>query len=215
MSQKHAPNIGQDLLRIHRVVTRGLAVARENSRTFIESGFPDDTTREGFWKYCQGLEATARGHHHTEDELIFPYLRERLPDADFDTLVAEHEAMEEILAKMQAAREAESLANMDRALAQMVDLWQPHINKEETVFSPEIVAEAMSVPEQIELTQKSAALGQEHTQPSPIAIPFLLYNLEGDDRAHFLAVMPPEVTQQLVPVVWKETWAPMTPFLLD
>ena len=74
-----------------------------------------------------------------------------------------------LLPAVQAAREAESLANIDRALSQMVDLWHPHIDKEETIFSPEIVAEAMSVPEQIELTQKSAALGQEHTQPSPIA----------------------------------------------
>jgi hypothetical protein len=43
----------------------------------------------------------------------------------------------------------------------------------------------------------------------------MLYNLEGADRAHFMAVLPPEITQQLVPVVWKDEWAPMKPFLLD
>jgi hypothetical protein len=48
-----------------------------------------------------------------------------------------------------------------------------------------------------------------------LAVPFLLYNVESDDRAHFFAVMPPEITQQLVPVVWKDEWASMKPFLLD
>ena len=38
---------------------------------------------------------------------------------------------------------------------------------------------------------------------------------KADDRAYFLAVMPPEVTQQLVPVVWKDEWASIKPFLLD
>jgi hemerythrin-like domain-containing protein len=215
MSEKTKPNIGQDLQRIHRVITRGLAVAQENCRTFAASGFPDDATREGFWKYCQGLEANAHGHHMTEDDIFFPYLKERMPDTDFDELMAEHQEMHGILADMRAAREAGSLADLQRALSRMADLWHPHIEKEETAFSPEIAAEVMTVPEHIEMAQKAAAHSQEHAQPAPLAVPFLLYNLEADDRAHFLAVMPPEVTQQLVPVVWKDAWAPMQPFLLD
>ena len=192
MSEKPKPNIGLDLQRIHRVITRGLAIALENCQVF-EGGFPDNTTREGFWKYCQGLEANAHGHHVSEDDLFFPYLRDRLPDTDFDEMVTEHQEMHEILAEMRAAREAGALTDMQRALAKMADLWHPHI----------------------EMAQKAAGHSQEHAQPGPLAVPFLLYNLEGDDRAHFLAVMPPEVTQQLVPVVWKDIWAPMKPFLLD
>ena len=99
MSQKHKPNIGLDLQRIHRVITRGLAVAQDNGQAFARGGFPNDTTREGFWKYCRGLEANAHGHHVTEDDLFFPYLRERLPDTDFDEFVAEHQLMHEILAR--------------------------------------------------------------------------------------------------------------------
>jgi hemerythrin-like domain-containing protein len=215
MSEKPLPNIGVDLQRIHRVITRGLAVAQENCQAFTEGGFPDDTVREGFWKYCQGLEANAHGHHRTEDDLFFPYLRERKADIDFDDLMAEHQVMHSILADMRAARETGSLADMHRALSKMADLWHPHIEKEETEMSPEIAAEVMSVPEHIEMAQKAAAHSQEYAQPAPLAVPFLLYNLKGDDRAHFLAVMPPEVTQHLVPVVWKDEWAPMRPFLLD
>jgi hypothetical protein len=123
--------------------------------------------------------------------------------------------MDTILAEMRIAREDGSLADMHNALSKMTELWLPHIAKEETDFSPEVAAEVMAVPEHIEMAQKAAVHSQEHTQPAPLAIPFLLYNLEADDRAHFFAVMPPEVTQQLVPVVWKDEWAPMNPFLLD
>jgi hemerythrin-like domain-containing protein len=215
MSEKPKPNIGQDLQRIHRAITRGLAVALENCQAFAESGFPDDTTREGFWKYCQGLEANAHGHHVTEDDVFFPYLRERMPDTDFDELMAEHEEMDGILAQMRAARQSGSLVDMQRALSKMADLWHPHIKKEETEFSPDIASKVMAVPEHIEMAQKAAAHSQQHAQPAPLAVPFLLYNLEGEDRAYFLAAMPPEVTQQLVPVVWKDEWAPMKPFLLE
>jgi hypothetical protein len=215
MSQKPVPNIGLDLQRIHRVVTRGLAVALENCHTFAESGFPDDATRDGFWKYCQALEANAHGHHMTEDDLFFPYLRDRMPDTNFDDLMAEHQEMHHILADIRAGREAGSLADMHRALSRMAGLWHPHISKEETQFSPEVAAQVMTIPEHIDMAQKAALHSQEHAQPASLAVPFLLYNLESDDRAHFLAVMPPEVTRQLVPVVWKDEWAPMKPFLLD
>jgi hypothetical protein len=46
-------------------------------------------------------------------------------------------------------------------------------------------------------------------------MPFVLYNLPAEERAILAQKMPPIVTQQLLPVDWKEKWAPMQPFLLD
>jgi hypothetical protein len=215
MSEQPKPNAGVDLQRIHRVVSRGLEVAQENCTAFASSGFPDAAAAEGFWKYCLALEAITHGHHLTEDELFFPFLRGRMPDTDFDQLEAEHQAMHGILAEMRAAREAGSLADMQAVLAKMAEMWYPHIEAEETDFSPEVADEVLSIPETIDLAQKAGAHSQEHSQPAPLTIPFLLYNLEGADRAYMMATMPPEVTQQLVPVVWKDEWAPMQPFLLD
>jgi hemerythrin-like domain-containing protein len=215
MSERPQPNIGLDLQRIHRFITRGLAVSLENCQAFAESGFPDDTTREGFWKYCQALEANALGHHLVEDELFFPYLQERMPATDFGELMDEHQLMHTFLDAMQTARAAGSLEAIQSALSQLTELWQPHIAKEETRFSPEVAAQVLTVPEHIEMAQKAAAFNQEHVQPAALAVPFMLYNLETDDRAHFMAVFPPEITEQLVPIVWKDAWAPMKPFLLD
>ena len=215
MSERPQPNIGTDLQRIHRCITRGQAVAQKNCQVFAQGGFPDANAREGFWKYCHGLEANTHAHHMAEDDLFFPYLRERLPDTDFDALAAEHQQMHAILADMRAAREAGLLIDLYRALNRMSDLWHPHIEGEETGFSPEVAAQIMTVPEHIEMAQKAGEYSQEHARPAPLAIPFLLYNLEGGDRAHLLTVMPPEITQHLVPVVWKDEWAPMKPFFLD
>ena len=215
MSEQSPPNMGTDLRRIHRAITRGLTVAQENGQAFAQSGFPDAVTAEGFWKYCQGLEAVVDGHHRTEDDLYFPFLRDRLPEVDFDGLAAEHHTMEGLLAEMKAAQEAGSVADLAAAVAKMNAIWQPHIGKEERWFSPEVAAQIITVQEYIDLAQKGAAHSQQYMQPPPVAIPFFLYNLEADDRAFFLAAMPPEVTQNLVPVVWKDVWAPMKPFLLD
>jgi hemerythrin-like domain-containing protein len=214
MSEKPMSNIGLDLQRIHRVITRGLSVLQENCPVFVKSGFPDDTTREGFWKYCQALEANTHGHHLTEDDIFFPFMKSRLPETDFRKLRAEHQVLAGILGEVKAAREAGSVADLKRALAKMASVWYTHIGKEQTWFSPEIMAQVMTVPEHIDMAQKAAAHSAAHAQPAPLSVPFLLYNVEAEDRAQFISVMPPELTQQLVPIVWKDEWAAMKPFLL-
>jgi hypothetical protein len=55
---------------------------------------------------------------------------------------------------------------------------------------------------------------QQHTVPDYLIVPFLLYNLPPDKRTFFAGEMPPVVTEQLVPVAWKDKWAPMKPFLV-
>jgi len=127
-----APCAALDLQRIHRVITRGLAVLRQSCPDFIAAGFHDDATRDGFWKYCQALEANTHGHHLAEDDLFFPFVADRLPEA--------------------------AVGALERPLPAL--------------------------------------------------------QLRAEDRAAFISVMPPELTQQLVPIAWKDAWAPMKPFLL-
>ena len=72
MSEKSMPNIGLDLQRIHRVITRGLAVSQENCQAFAESGFPDATTAEGFWKYCLGPGSERPRPSHGRGRTVLP-----------------------------------------------------------------------------------------------------------------------------------------------
>jgi hypothetical protein len=131
--------------------------------------------------------------------------------------------MEPILEAIQAAVEGvaaqpdagAALDELNQALVTMADLWRPHIQKEEAGFRPEEVGALLTVEEQIGLAQQFAQHSQEHTGPDYLVVPFMLYNLLPEDRAILAQAMPPMVTQQLVPVVWKDKWEIMKPFLLD
>lgn len=219
MSEMQVPNVANDLIRIHKVVTRGLEVAIERSQAFARGGFPDAATREGFVSYVRALVSVLHGHHLTEDEVAFPYFRAKLPDLPVDELRAEHRQMEPILEEIQTildgAIEAETLEGLNRALRRMAALWQPHITKEERGFDPQTVGAMLTVDEQVQLAQQFAQHSQEHAGPDFLVVPFMLYNLSSEDRVAFSQALPPIVTQQLVPVAWKEKWAPMKPFLLD
>jgi hemerythrin-like domain-containing protein len=211
------------MLRIHRVITRSLDVSSERSAHFAREGYPDAATREGFVLYVQTLASVLSVHHLAEDEVAFPDLRDRLPDEPFDELMAEHRVMEEILEELQAIAEAvaaeaeagDSLNDLNRAVTRLADLWHPHIQKEERFYDVERMAALMDVDEHVRLGGMLAAYSQEHMQSPFLGIPFVLYNLSTDERAILAQMMPPAVTQQLVPVDWKEMWAPMRPFLLD
>jgi hypothetical protein len=105
------------------------------------------------------------------------------------------------------------LRKLEDALTRLNESWQPHIQME----TDEFIAKAdalIPVEEQLRLTRLFAEHGQKHAVPPYLTVPFLLYNLPEEDRKLFSQDMPAEVLQNLVPVVWKEKWASMTPYLL-
>ena len=109
-----------------------------------------------------------------------------------------------------------ALTDLNRALTKMSDLWHPHIQTEEGHFGVEVGAELFSIEEHIEMGQAFAKHSQEHaTAPDYLMVPFMLFNLSAEERAIMAQAFPPIITQELVPVAWKEKWAPMAPFLLD
>jgi hemerythrin-like domain-containing protein len=223
MSATSGPNLGVDLLRIHRVVTRGLKVGMEYSQTYGRDGYPDDTTGAGFLDYVQALASVVHGHHLGEDEVAFPYFRDKLPEIPFDLLMKEHNAIELRLKRIGTALEkargglavGQALEELNGALTETDDLWHHHIPKEEHGLRPDVVGPMLAPEEHIRLGSLLAQHSQQHSGPDYLVVPFVLYNLDPEDRAAISRTMPPVVTQQLVPVAWKEKWAPMRPFLLE
>ena len=216
------PNVGANLIAIHMCITRGIDVTIERSGTFQKEDFPDDSSRKGFVDYARTLVQVVDAHHMGEDEVAFPYLRSKVPDAPYERLHADHEAILPVLKELRrAADEVAHGAQIDRALNQLRDaalqlknLWRPHIATEEENFSPGLLAARMEPAEQEQLTQALGADSQKRLDPPFLAMPFVLYNLPPQERAYLASTMPPMLTQQLVPVVWKDHWAPMKPFLL-
>jgi hypothetical protein len=160
-------------------------------------------------------------HHSGEDVLIFPALRHRFPDVPWALLDEEHRHVVPVLADLAevAARvrqhpSLEAWAAAAAVLDRLAALWAPHWQREESCFTLPALAEAVPVEEQDDLVARAAAHSQEQTGPDYLVLPFLLHNLDGEDRRAMRALFPPVVTEQLVPVVWRERWSAMKPFLL-
>jgi hypothetical protein len=215
--------LADDLLRIHKIVTRGLSVARDRGAEYARGSFPDAGTRTGYVSYARALMSTLRAHHGAEEHLAFPRFRERIPDAPYDRLDREHQ---DLLPALGAADDAvESallglppavwLGRLLGALDRIDQLWHAHIAVEERHFDSGTLDSAFSGEEQEELARALSGYAQKNSGPDYLVVPFMLRNLDAADRAAFSSKLPPIVTEQLVPVAWREKWAPMEAFLLS
>ena len=216
------PDHAGDLMRIHRVITRGLEIALQCGREFQQSDFPGAAIQAGYTMYTKCLLAIIHAHHITEDEVAFPELQRRLPDRPYIEFNLTHQRIAEALSKLTPLAdrlgEADHQASLNELLSglnQVYALWRPHIALEEQSFTRQAIDAVMELSEQANLSSLAARHTQQHSGPAPLATPFLLYNLVPEDRLVLVKVMPPELTQVLVPVTWKDQWAPMKPFLLE
>ena len=211
------PNVGNDLLRIHRVITRALDISLQNSQ---DTNLAEEH-QQGFATYVRVLTIVLHGHHAGEDELAFPFWRTRLPAGPFDKLSEQHrqmivylEQIERWLGAGSAAWQADVLSELHHTLTELQALWQTHIALEEATISPENSRQHLTPAENEQLGKQLAEHSQAHAQPGELVMPFVVYNLSGEDRAEFVKVLPPVMLQQLIPIAWKAAWVPMTPFLL-
>ena len=215
------PSLAGDLIRIHKAITRGLTIAATRGADFIRDGFPDPRIQQGFALYVQTLTAVVSAHHLGEDEVAFPALKQKLPATPFGRLSAEHVTIEKGLDQIKTTLPELAGTNYAPALVKTVDsikgilaVWTPHIEIEETAFSAEAIAGAMTPEEQAQISMDFGKHAQDHVGAPFFALPFVLFNLTPADRAEMLGMMPKPVVE-LIPGEWKDKWSPMKPFLLD
>jgi hypothetical protein len=223
MSETHTPpTLVQAFLLIHKVISRGLIVSVEKGEYFIQAGFPNTDTHTGYALYVQSLAIVLDAHHLSEDEVAFPLLKEKIAEAPYEHLARHHQeivallgAVREVIPLLEARRGQADLAALVDGLRKISDIWRPHIQIEEFYFSEEALAAAMSPEEQVQASAAISRHSQEHATPAPLALPFLLFNLEVEDRAAMAASLPKQIVEELIPKTWKLQWAPMKAFLLE
>jgi hypothetical protein len=215
------PNLAQDLVRIHKVLTRGLTIGRSKGREFLSEGFPSKDIQSGFSLYIQSLGSVLAAHHLGEDTIAFPALKERLPAAPYDRLAADHKKIEAALNPVRESISDLSGANPTAGLGVVVDglrkilaRWHSHTGVEESSFGSRVIAGVMTPEEQANISILLAGHAQEHAGPPFLVLPFILYNLAGADREAMAATLPAPV-RELVGKEWKEQWRMMRSFLLD
>jgi hemerythrin-like domain-containing protein len=217
--QQAKPNVGATLLVVHAVITRGLEVAWDNTKK--QTTVPPGDARQGYADYLHALSSTLHGHHLTEDDLVFPYFKKLLPDAPFEQLSADHKKMEPSIRSLDEGGdfwktgEDSRIAEITAALDFLKEMWYPHIKIEEDFYEPEKLEKLLPVDEHVRLIQEFAQYSMENSGPDYLIVPFYLFDLPPEQRARMAAVMPPVVIEQLVPITWKDMWAPMKPFLLE
>lgn len=208
------PNVGEDLVRIHKVITRALQVGLENCRA---EALPEPL-RPGYRAYLRALAILLHAHHNGEDELAFPFWKRKLPAGPFDELIDQHQQMLPALTRIEGfflgeAWQPGDLDGLQGDLADLQRLWLAHIALEEATVGVAASARYLTPEENGQLARQLSEHGQANSQPGELVMPFIVYNLPVADREVFIRLLPPVVVEQLIPFAWKPAWEPMIPFL--
>ncbi len=189
---------------------------------FLEKGVLETSNREGFIKFLQSFSSFVEGHHLVENEKVFPYFMDKLPKVPYEELMDQHKQIEAALQEINNGitglrtqkDELRSLKLFKSGLGQIDEIWQPHIRIEDSQLYSQVGSLKINSKEMIRLINEVSELFQEHTGPPYLIAPFILYNLSPEDRAIQAKGFPENVIKQLVPIDWKDKWAPMQPYLL-
>jgi hemerythrin superfamily protein len=136
-----------DVRRIHSTISSALEDALVHSQRFAQAGFRDVKDRQALVNYMRCFAQMLREHHRSEEEYVFPYIQEHVPDAPFDVLVAHHVEMRSLLDEIQnacgvlSASECgpETAQSLHDTLSHLSVLWHPHIALEEAQFAETMV----------------------------------------------------------------------------
>ncbi len=208
--------IVEGLQLIHKIITRGLSISiRKCDEYQGKEGVPPGEAA-GFSMYVSTLKRVMHAHHLSEDEIAFPWFKDHL-EAPYDRLKNDHQTIATLLEKIDQWLpdiSSDGLVKLREVLGEIDKVWIPHIRTEEENFTVEKVHSAAGMKEQENIVEKLAAHGRQNAGPGPLAVPFMIYNLESGDRDVFMMSFPWIVKRVLVPFVWKAQWKQMSPFLL-
>jgi hemerythrin-like domain-containing protein len=221
MAKQQDSNIAVSFFNIHNIITRGLGVSLESVQRILQVGFQGEMDQEGYFNYIRALSSVLNAHHLTEDDLAFPYFRDKLPEAPFDNWMYWHKKMVVILDEINVAMEKcnkkdqleAGLRDMENALSRLKEGWPYHIQPETDEFINKADA-LVPVEEQLRLVKLFAEYVLQHALPLHLTVPFMLYNLPMEDRQVFSQWIPAEGILNLISTSWKEKWEAMIPFLL-
>jgi hemerythrin-like domain-containing protein len=205
----------EGLFSIHRIITRGLNNSiRKCDEYILRQNIPADEIT-GFSMYVTTLKQITHSHHLSEDEIAFPFMKNYI-DAPYRILMDDHiriahdiDNLDQILVRLSS----DNIARLRTALGEFEKLWTPHIKTEEENFTAEKLNK-VGTEKQLNLVKELSAHGMKNAGRGSLALPFMFYNLEGNDRESFMKPFPMVVKKLLVPIIWKNQWRPMIPFLM-
>ena len=162
------------------------------------------------------------GHHKVENQQLFPYFKPLIPDVPYLQLMKEHKVVDSSLKEINSGLNSlrskrdviSSLKKLQSGFKKINQIWHPHIQIEETQLFQKVGSLDINRDEMIRIQKKFSDFFQKKAGPAYLLVPFALYNSSPEDRAILAQGFPETVTQQLVPIDWKDKWTSMQPFFL-
>jgi hemerythrin-like domain-containing protein len=192
----------RDMIVVHTALLREFRLAP----AAVEKVPPGDLRRARIVDEHIGFVCDLLHHHHTgEDELLWPKLRDRVPDAAqsvLDAVESQHGAIEGALDDVTAARSAwvatpgtSTGGTLSAALRRLHSLLTEHLDLEERAVLP-LAASHVTTPEWRELGEVAVAAMPKAKAP----LTFGMFAYEGDPAVlkDMLSVAPP-VPRMLLP----------------
>lgn len=209
-------------LAFHRIISQGVDTAIDRIDLFIQEDFPDVQTQEGYLNYVNALAVLLDSHHKIEDEIAFPYFQDTLPDTHFNWLYQDHDLitgfLEEGAPILDHLKNSEwvkqNLGMLKEVLLKIEDRWSQHIELEEEEFV-EIIDALSTNKERSQLFTQFGNYNHELLNPHQLTIPFMLYNLEQQDRIVIINTHPKDWFMHIDNSEWGAKWQSMKPFLLS
>ncbi|MFG1811532.1 hemerythrin domain-containing protein [Streptomyces sp. NPDC049040] len=118
-ARHEGPRLYQELLAVHGIMRRGTALVADS---FARLAAGDPVDHKALVTVSRWLVGFVHHHHASEDELLWPVLRELFPAAvaDLDRLATEHEALDAELAALAGATDAIAAARKGKGPADVV-----------------------------------------------------------------------------------------------
>ncbi|HEX2970125.1 MAG TPA: hemerythrin domain-containing protein [Bacteroidales bacterium] len=209
--------VTEGLVTIHKLITRALDVSISKCDEYIKNRAIPANEEKGFALYVTTLIRVMHAHHLGEDDVVFPYFKERI-EAPYIRLKDDHVTMANLLDNLEKGIGEITIFDIGRIKNILSDLrksWGPHITAEESSFSAKVLSGTYTEKEQRDLLDKIGQHGSKLSGPAPVTIPFVIYNLEPQDRKIFLKDFPWIMKVFFIPLLWRSKWKPMDPFLLN
>jgi hemerythrin-like domain-containing protein len=222
VSNKNKPDLGEDYIRLHKVMTRGIEVSLSYIDKYLSEGAVDKLNRDGFLTYVQSFSSVLHGHHMVEDEKIFPYFKDKLPEVPYPQLINEHKIFNQGLHEINTAvehltsesNELESLSLLKSGFDKLDKIWGNHIQIENSKLYGRIRSLNMDPEMMLNIENESRGFFQDHSGPAYLVIPFVLFNLSSEDRKILTQGFPDVVTKDLLFGEWKDKWISMEPYFI-
>lgn len=179
-----------------RIVHDALRRDLERARIVLEAEAPpDDRQRAAIARHLRWMTAFLHAHHRSEDEGLYPVVRQRAPEAAtlLDDMTADHEAVAAAVARLDGAADAYGSggdpARLVAALDDLTAILLPHLRREEDEAMP-VVSAVVTNAEWSDIEQRHNLDGKSPAQLGREGH-WLIDEADPADRARVLGLVPP------------------------